>query len=146
MAPERSNAVPEPQSHRKMHLFLLVHAPIPIGAKQVIITVVLFCGACYTGNMDSRERIIAEYRSGLSVGQIVAKYNLSPGMVHRIRESLRKDGLLRNRGARARVVREGYRFCNTCQEMMPLTEQYFHKDKAKTQGYRYRCKDCCGTM
>ena len=93
--------------------------------------------------MDSRERIIAEYRSGLSVGQIVAKHNLSPGMVHRIRESLRKDGLLRKRGAKRTSTDEDGRKCTQCGEVFPVTEEYFYRDKQKLEGFAYRCKRCC---
>jgi len=40
------------------------------------------------------------------------------------------------------------RRCRGCGEVLPLTKDYFHRDKTKAGGFGYTCKDCrrCGRL
>jgi len=77
-----------------------------------------------------------------TVKQIQDKYGLSQWGVT---VALRERGVkLRKRGKQATKTLGGMRRCNVCGELRVLAMS-FYKDKTKSRGYGYTCKDCCGT-
>jgi hypothetical protein len=97
--------------------------------------------------MSKAEQIyIDNYKAGLSVEKIVAKYGCPPGYIKKIRNLVREAGVLRSRGAKRTTTFEDGRKCSKCGEVFPITAQYFYRDKHEVEGYKNKCKKCCGTM
>lgn len=40
------------------------------------------------------------------------------------------------------IYPEGYYMCDVCKKLLPLTEEYFYKNKSKKNGFTTECKDC----
>ncbi len=36
-----------------------------------------------------------------------------------------------------------YRKCTSCHRILPLTEKFFHRDRSRSFGFKYKCRECC---
>jgi len=78
-----------------------------------------------------------------SLRAIAKGLQMSYTMVRRILATS-PDVILREPNERTETRPDGtkLRRCKSCEELLPLTDEYYHRDKFQSSGFKYVCKDC----